>query len=102
MKRLIIATTALFGLACVGSASAAQYETYVTDLNFGYELVAFVGHTPAEFAKAQRAANRWESQRHLGLGPQTIAAIAVDDSKGMVKQIRWTSPDNRVAVVDIH
>ncbi|OOG59345.1 hypothetical protein B0E48_00445 [Rhodanobacter sp. C03] len=98
----MIATTALFGLACVGSASAAQYETYVTDLHIGYELVAFVGHTPAEFAKAQRAASSWEGRRHVGLGPQTIAAVAVDDSNGMVKQIRWTSPDNTVAVVDIH
>lgn len=102
MKRLIIASAVALGLACVGSASAAQYETYTTDLHYGYELVVFVGHTPAEFAKAQLAANRWEGQRHLGLGPQTIAAVAVDDSSGMVKQVRWTSPDNQVAVVDIH
>lgn len=102
MKRLIIASTAVFGLACVGSASAAQFETYTTDLHNGYELMAFVGNTPAEFAKAQRAANMWEGQRHLGLGPQTIAAVAVDNSSGLVKQIRWTGPDNAVAVVDIH
>lgn len=102
MKRLIIVTATALGLACAGGASAAQYETYTTDLHYGYELMVFVGHTPAEFAQAQRAANRWEGQRHLGLGPQTIAAVAVDDSSGLVKQVRWTGPDNSVAVIDIH
>lgn len=33
MKRLIIATSNVLGFACVGSVSAAQYETYTTNLH---------------------------------------------------------------------
>ncbi len=71
-------------------------------LNFGYRLMVFVGHTPAQYANAQRAAGNWEERRHVGLGPQTIAAVAVDESAGVAKQIRWVGPDNAVALVDIH
>ncbi|MBQ4856041.1 hypothetical protein IMW82_15330 [Rhodanobacter sp. B2A1Ga4] len=102
MKRLIIATSIVLGLACAGSVSAAQYETYTTNLHYGYNLMVFVGHTPAGFIQAQHAANRWEGQRHLGLGPQTVAAVAVDNSSGLVKQVRWVGPDKAVAVIDIH
>ncbi len=102
MKRLIVAATVAFGLVCASSANAAKYDTYTANLNFGYGLMVFVGHTPAEYANAQRAAGNWEGRRHVGLGPQTIAAVAVDESAGVAKQIRWVGPDNAVALVDIH
>lgn len=102
MKRLIIAATVALGFVCVSNANAAKYETVTTDLRIGYQLMAFVGHSPAEYAQAQRAANMWEARRHLGLGPLTITAVAIDNSAGVAKQIRWIGPDNTVAVVNIH
>jgi hypothetical protein len=102
MKYLILAATVGLGLACAGNASAAQYETYSVDLHFGYGLRALVAHSPAEYAKAQRDADRSEGARHLGLGPQTIVTVAIDNSAGVAKEIRWSAPDNTVAVVDIH
>lgn len=102
MKHLIIATTVALGLVCASSANAAKYETITTDLSFGYQLMAYVAHSPAEYAQAQRAAKMWEARRHLGLGPLSITAMAIDNSAGVAKQIRVIGPDNTVAVVDIH
>ena len=101
MKCLPVAATVAFGLACASSASAAQYETYQVDLHFGYGLRALVAHSPAEYAQAQRDADSAEGARHLGLGPQTIVTVAIDNSAGVAKQIRWVAPDNTVAVVNI-
>ena len=101
MKRLIVAATVAFGLGCATSVSAAQYETYTAELGLNHQLKALVGHTPAEFAQAQRAATRWETRRRLGLGPQSIVVRAVDASSGMAQQVRWIRPDNTVAIVDI-
>ena len=81
MKRLILSAVVAFGLACVGQASAAV-ETYTVDLN-GYAVVGFVGNTPADFALAQRQASGWETQRHLMLKPQSMKAVAIDQSKGV-------------------
>lgn len=104
MKYSILAATVALGLACAdsASASAAQYETYSVDLHFGYGLRALVAHSPAAYAQAQRDADRAEGARHVGLGPLTIVTVAVDNSSGMAKQIRWVAPDNTVAVVNIH
>jgi len=102
MKYLIVAATVAFGLACTTSVSAAQYETYKVDLHFGYGLRALVAHSPAGYEQAQRDAERAEGSRHLGLGPQTIVTVAVDNSAGVAKQIRWTAPDNTIALVNIH
>lgn len=101
MKRLIVAAAVAVGLVCAGSASAAKYETYTTALSFGYQLRALVGHTPAEYAQAQRVAGQSEALRHLALAPQTIFTVAVDDSAGTAQQVRWISPDHTVAVIDI-
>lgn len=102
MKRLIGTSALVFGLVCVGSVQAANFETYSVDLRNGYELVAFVGNTPAEYAKAQHMAKMWETQRHLGLGPQTITAVALDNSTGVAKQLRLNVPENAIAYVNVH
>ena len=81
MKRLILPAVIALGLACVGQASAAV-ETYTVDLN-GYAVVGFVGHSPDDFARAQQLANGWERERHLMLKPQSIKAVAIDQSQGV-------------------
>jgi len=82
MKRLILPAVAALGLACFHGQAHAAVETYQVNLN-GYAVVGFVGSTPEEFALAQRQANRWEMQRHLMLKPQSIKAVAIDQSKGL-------------------
>ena len=82
MKRMILtATVAAFGFACIGAAHAAV-ESYTVNMN-GYAVIGFVGSTPAEFARAQQQANSWETQRHLMLKPQSIKAVAIDQSQGV-------------------
>jgi hypothetical protein len=82
MKRIILpALVAAFGLACIGQAQATV-ETYTVDLN-GYAVVGFVGSTPDDYARAQQQANSWELQRHLMLKPQSIKAVAIDQSQGV-------------------
>ena len=78
MKRLIVTATITLGLACIGNAVAT--ERYVVDRYDGFAVMGIIGHTPAEFAQAQREAHRWEAQRHVGLGPQSITAVAIDGS----------------------
>ncbi len=102
MKYLIVAATVAFGLACADSARAASYETYQVDLHFGYGLRALIAHSPDGYAKAQRDADSAEGARHVGLGPQSIVTVAIDNSAGVAKQLRWVAPDNTVAVVNIH
>jgi hypothetical protein len=80
MKRLILPAVIALGLAFAGAASAAV-ETYTVDLN-GYAVIGFVGHNPEDFARAQQKANGWERERHLMLQPQTIKAVAIDESAG--------------------
>jgi hypothetical protein len=80
MKRLIIPVVIALGIACVSQANAAV-ETYTVDLN-GYAVIGFVGNTPEDFALAQRQADNWEIQRHLMLKPQSIKAVAIDESQG--------------------
>lgn len=80
MKRLILPAVIVLGLAFAGTASAAV-ETYTVDLN-GYAVIGFVGHSPEDFARAQQQAQGWERERHLMLVPQTIKAVAIDESQG--------------------
>lgn len=82
MKRMILATVvAAVGFAGMGAAHAAV-ESYTVSMN-GYAVIGFVGSTPAEFARAQQQANSWEMQRHLMLKPQSIKAVAIDQSQGV-------------------
>lgn len=82
VKRLIVTTTMALGLACISSAAAAA-EQYTMDLSNGFAIKAFVAHSPAELAQVKREVQRWEGQRHVGLGPQSIVAVAIDDSEGV-------------------
>jgi hypothetical protein len=81
-KRPILSTIAALVLAGLYGQAHAAVETYQVNLN-GYAVVGFVGSTPEEFALAQHQANRWEMQRHLMLKPQSIKAVAIDQSKGV-------------------
>ncbi len=94
MKRLIIPSVIAFGLAFVGQANAAV-ETYTVDLN-GYAVMGFVGSTPEEFARAQQQANGWEVQRHLMLKPQSIKAVAIDQSN---RTTAMTDSELRSAII---
>jgi hypothetical protein len=80
MKRLILPAVIALGLVFASTASAAV-ETYTVDLN-GYAVIGFVGHSPEDFARAQQQAQGWERERHLMLKPQTIKAVAIDQSEG--------------------
>ncbi|HET6552725.1 MAG TPA: hypothetical protein VFG49_04235 [Dyella sp.] len=84
MKRLILPAVIALGLACATQATAAV-ETYTVDLN-GYAVIGFVGSTPEEYGLAQRQAASWEAQRHLMLKPQSIKAVAIDQSSGALSQ----------------
>ena len=78
MKRLMLTAT-LLGLAgAVGAPHAT--DRHLVNLHHGFAILGIVAHTPAEFAQAQREAAAWEGRRHLGLGPISIAAIAIDAS----------------------
>ena len=82
MKRtMLTAVVAAVGIACVSQAQAAV-ETYTVDLN-GYAVVGFVGNSPEDYARAQQQANNWEVQRHLMLKPQSMKAVAIDESQGV-------------------
>jgi hypothetical protein len=78
MKRLMVTAT-LLGLASAASALHAT-DRHLVNLHHGFAILGIVAHTPAEFAQAQREADAWEGRRHLGLGPVSIAAIAIDAS----------------------
>jgi hypothetical protein len=79
MKRALLPTLVALGIVFAGQASAAV-ETYTVDLN-GYAVIGFVGSTPEDFAQAQRDARNWEIQRELDLKPQTMKAVAIDESQ---------------------
>lgn len=81
MKRLILPAVIALGLVFAGTASATV-ETYTVDLN-GYAVIGFVGHSPEDFARAQQQAQGWERERHLMLKPQSIKAVAIDQSQGV-------------------
>jgi hypothetical protein len=82
MKRMILpAVVVALGFACIGAAHATV-ETYTVDMN-GYAVIGFVGSTPEDYARAQQQANGWETQRHLMLKPQSIKAVAIDQSQGV-------------------
>jgi hypothetical protein len=81
MKRLIIPAVIALGFACVSQANASV-ETYTVDMN-GYAVIGFVGTTPEDFVLAQHQAKGWETQRHLLLKPQSIKAVAIDESQGV-------------------
>jgi hypothetical protein len=78
MKHPIRTLTITIGFACIGQVNAAV-ETYTFGMN-GYEVIAFVGATPAEMAQAQHLAKDWENQRRLMLKPQSMRAIAIRQS----------------------
>ena len=80
MKRLIIPVVAVLGFACAQAHAAV--ETYTVDLA-GYAIIGFVGTTPEDFTRAQQQASSWESQRHLMLKPQSMKAVAIDQSQGV-------------------
>jgi hypothetical protein len=92
MKRLIIPVVIALGIACAGQASAV--ETYTVDMN-GYAVIGFVGNSPEDFALAQRQASSWEAERHLMLKPQSIKAVAINQSEG----VAMTQADLRKAIV---
>jgi len=79
MKRALIPTLIALGIVFAGQASAAV-EVYTVDLN-GYAVVGFVGNTPEDFAQAQRDARNWEIQRDLDLKPQSMKAVAINESQ---------------------
>ncbi|MFC4528078.1 hypothetical protein ISN76_13735 [Dyella halodurans] len=83
MKRLIIPTVIAFGVACAAQAQASAVETYTVDMSGGYAVVGFVGTTPEDFAIAKREAAAWEAQRQLTLKPQSMKAVAIDESQGV-------------------
>ncbi|GLQ96154.1 hypothetical protein [Dyella mobilis] len=122
MKRLIIATTIALSLSCASSISAqdethatnlqyftvtaqpGQYETYYIDLHTGYGLAALVGNTHREYMQAERAAERSEALREMGLARQPLVAVAIDNSTGPGVAKRIVVSDhaqNTVAVVDV-
>ena len=101
MKKLILATTIALGLASVGGVSLAQdqtqttqlqnvvvtgqrasYETYVANLDTGFQMQALVGHTHRQYVKAQRAADQLESLRMQGVAQQPLVSVAIDNSSG--------------------
>ena len=124
MKRLIIATTITLSLACAGSISAAQdetqatnlqnvtvnaprgqYETYFVDLHTGYGLETFVGNTHSQYVQAQRAAERSEALRKLGIAPQPLVTLAIDNSigPGVAKRVLVSdAAQSTVAIVDVY
>lgn len=124
MNKLIIATTAAFGLACIGGVSIAQdqtqttnmqdvlvtgvpasYETYVADLHTGYQLQALVGNTRSHYLQAQRAVDRSESLRKQGLAQQPLVSVAIDNSSGagVARQIQLIDgARNTVAIVNVY
>jgi hypothetical protein len=71
----------------------------MVNLHHGFALVAFIGHTPAEYAQAQRAAKMWEARRELGLGPQTITAQAFDHTDVAQLNLPTGSED---AIAQVH
>jgi hypothetical protein len=124
MKRPILATIIALGLAGVGGASAAQdgsqttnlqhvtvtsapgqYETYAVNLNTGYGLEAFVGHTHRQYMQAQRVAEDSEAMRKRGLALSPFVAVAIDNSSGpgLARRILLFDPiQDTVAVVDVY
>lgn len=124
MKKLIIATATALGLASAGGASLAQdqaqttqlqnvvvtgvrtpYETYVADLQTGYQLQALVGHTHRQYMQAQRAASKSESLRRQGLTLQPVVSVAIDNSSGpgMARQIQLINAAREtVAIVNVY
>lgn len=124
MKKLILATTIALGLASVGGVSLAQdqaqttqlqnvvvtgqrapYETYVTNLDAGFQMQALVGHTHRQYMKAQRAADKLESLRMQGLAQQPVVSVAIDNSSapGVARQFQLLNADNEtVAIVNVY
>jgi hypothetical protein len=86
MKRLILPAFIALGLAVAGTASATV-ETYTVDLN-GYAVIGFVGNSAEDYARAQQQANAWERERHLMLKPQSIKAVAIDESQGALSDVQ--------------
>lgn len=124
MKKLIIATATALGLASVGGVGLAQdqaqttqlqnvvvtgvrapYETYVTNLQTGYQLQALVGHTHRQYMQARRAADRSESLRRQGLAMQPLVSVAIDNSSGpgVARQVQLINAGREtVAIVNVY
>lgn len=124
MKKLIIVTATVLGLASVGGVSLAQdqaqttqlqhvivtgvrapYETYVTNLQTGYQLQALVGHTHKQYLQAQRAADQSESLRRQGLAQQPLVSVAIDNSSGpgVARQVQLINAAREtVAIVNVY
>lgn len=124
MKSLITATTIALAFACAASISAAQdqtratnlenftvtapmgqYETYVVNLPTGYGLEAFVGSTHSQYVQAARAAERSEALRMQGNAPQSLVAVAIDNSTGpgVAKRVLlMDDSQSTVAIVDVY
>jgi hypothetical protein len=103
-KRLIVTTAITLGLASICNTAIAT-ERYIVDLSNGFAVMGIVAPSPAELVKAQREAVLWENQRHLGLDPQTIAAVVIDNSAEVAAtrvqpgDPGTTAPSTAVAVV---
>lgn len=124
MKRMIIATTIALGLACASGVSVAQeqtqaanlqhvtvtaipgqYETYVVDLNRGYDLEVLVGSTHRQYMRAQRTADRSETLRRQGMAQSPLVSVAIDNSSGvgLARQIRLSDrAQNTLAIVNVY
>lgn len=124
MKRPILAMTIVLGLAGVGGVSVAQdesqttslqhftvtsapgqYETYTVNLDTGYGLEAFVGHTHRQYVQAQRVAEGLEAMRKRGRALSPFVAVAIDNSSGpgVARRILlFDSIQDTVAIVDVY
>jgi hypothetical protein len=120
VKKLILATTIALGLASGVTLAQEQtqttelqnvvvtgqsYETYVADLDTGYQLHALVGHTHRQYTQARRAAEAAESLRRQGLALQPLVSVAIDDSSapGVARQIQlFNAARETVAIVNVY
>lgn len=124
MKRTIIASTFAFALVCVSGGSIAQdqsqtanlqhmtvtaapgqYETYETDLNTGFGLKVSVGNRHGQYMEAQRATERLEAQRKLGMAQSPFVNVAIDNSSGESHVWRILLSDRAqrtLAIVDVY
>lgn len=126
MKKLITATTIALAFTCVGGVSVAQdqdqtrttnmqnvtvtqvpaqYETYLANLDAGFNFQAVVGSTRRQFVQAQRVVDKSETLRMRGLANQPVVSVAIDNSSGpgLAKQIQLiNSAHETVAIVNVY
>jgi hypothetical protein len=68
-------------------------------------LETFVGNTHSQYVQAQRAAERSEALRKLGIAPQPLVTLAIDNSigPGVAKRVLVSdAAQSTVAIVDVY